>query len=45
MTGYAKCFGRNKTMSSKVIDNKLLKKYTIWEYNMGSIQYGKELAV
>ena len=32
MTGYVKCFDNNKTMSSEVIDNKLLKKYTkIWE--------------
>ena len=32
MVGYVKCFDSNKTMSFKVIDNKLLKKYTkIWE--------------
>ena len=32
MTGYVKHFDNNKTMSFKVIDNKLLKKYTkIWE--------------
>ena len=32
MIVYVKCFGSNKTMSFKVIDNKLLKKYTkIWE--------------
>ena len=32
MIGYAKCFGSNKTMFFKVIDNKLLKKYTqIWK--------------
>ena len=32
MVGYVKCFYSNKTMSFKVIDNKLLKKYTqIWE--------------
>ena len=32
MTGYVKHFDSNKTMSFKVIDNKLLKKYTkIWE--------------
>ena len=28
MVGYVKCFDSNKTMSFKVIDNKLLKKYT-----------------
>ena len=32
MIGYVKHFDSNKTMSSKVIDNKLLKKYNkIWE--------------
>ena len=32
MTGYVKQFDSNKTMSFKVIDNKLLKEYTkIWE--------------
>ena len=32
MTGYVKCFDNNKAVSSEVIDNKLLKKYTkIWE--------------
>ena len=32
MIEYVKCFESNKTMSFKVIDNKLLKKYTeIWE--------------
>ena len=32
MTGYVKHFDRNKAMSFKVIDNKLLKKYNkIWE--------------
>ena len=32
MIGYVKCFDSNKTMSFKVSDNKLLKKYTkIWE--------------
>ena len=32
MTGYVKHFDDNKTMSFKVIDNKLLKNYTkIWE--------------
>ena len=31
MIGYVKCFDSNKTMSFKVIDKKLLKKYTkIW---------------
>ena len=28
MTGYVKCFDSNKTMSSKVNNNRLLKKYT-----------------
>ena len=28
MTGYVKCFDSNKTISFKVIDKKLLKKYT-----------------
>ena len=27
MIGYVKCFDSNKTMSFKVIDNKLLKNY------------------
>ena len=32
MIGYAKCFDSNETMSFKVSDNKLLKKYNkIWE--------------
>ena len=32
MIGYVKCFDKNETMSFKVIDNKLLKKYTkTWE--------------
>ena len=32
MTGYVKCFDSNKTMSFKVSDNELLKKYKkIWE--------------
>ena len=32
MIGYVKCFDFNKTMAFKVIDKKLLKKYTkIWE--------------
>ena len=32
MIGYVKHFDSNKTMSFKVIDNKLLKKYTkMWE--------------
>ena len=32
MFGYVKCFDSNKTVSFKVIDRKLLKKYTkIWE--------------
>ena len=32
MSGYVKCFDSSKTMSFKVSDKKLLKKYTkIWE--------------
>ena len=32
MIGYVKCFDSTKTMSSKVNDNNLLKKYTkIWK--------------
>ena len=32
MIGYAKCFDSNKTMSFKIIDNKLLKNYPqIWK--------------
>ena len=32
MIGYVKCFDSNKTISFKVTDNKLLKKYIIiWE--------------
>ena len=32
MIGYVEHFGSNKTMPFKVIDNKLLKKYTkVWE--------------
>ena len=32
MVGYIKCFDNNKTTSFKVINNKLLKKYTkIWK--------------
>ena len=32
MIGYVKCFDSNKTLSFKVIDKNLLKKYTkIWE--------------
>ena len=37
MIGYVKCFDSNKTMSFKVSDKKLLKKYTkIWE-KVGSL--------
>ena len=32
MIGYAECFDNNKTMSFKIIDNKLWKRYIkIWE--------------
>ena len=32
MAGYVKCFDSNKTISFKVADNKLIKKYNkIWE--------------
>ena len=41
MIGYAKYFDSNKTISFKVSNKKLLKKYTkIWEYNISLI--GKE---
>ena len=34
MIGYAKYFDSNKTMSFKIIDEKLLRKHTkIWEEN------------
>ena len=36
MVGYVKCFDSNKTVSFKVIDNKLLK---------GILKYGKESAI
>ena len=45
MIGYVKCFDSNKTMSLKVIDNKLLKKYTkIWERvsSLMNIKFGSE---
>ena len=32
MNGYVKCFKNNKTVSFKISDNRLLKRYTqIWE--------------
>ena len=32
MNGYVKCFKNNKTVSFKISDNKVLKRYTqIWE--------------
>ena len=46
MIGYAKCFDSNKTMSLKVSDNKLLKKYTkILEKisNLMTIKFDSEL--
>ena len=45
MIGYVKCFDSNKTMSFKVIDNKLLKKYNkIWEKisNLMNIEFDSE---
>ena len=45
MIGYVKYFDSNKTMSFKVTDNKLLKKYTkIWERvsNLLSIKFDRE---
>ena len=45
ITGYIKCFYSNKTMSFKVIDNKLLKEYNkIWERvsNILSIKFDSE---
>ena len=44
MIGYVKCFG-NKTMSFKINDNKLLKKYTqIWRKvnNLLNIKFDSE---
>ena len=46
MIGYVKCFDKNETMSFKVIDNKLLKKYTkTWERvsSLMNIEFGSEL--
>ena len=45
MIGYVKCFDSNKTMSFKVIDNKLLARYTkIWEWlsSLMTIEFGSE---
>ena len=45
MIGYVKCFDSNKTMSFKVSDNKLLKKYNkIWENssNLMNIKFDTE---
>ena len=45
MVGYVKCFDSNKTMPFKVIDNKLLKRYTqIWERvsNLMNIKFDSE---
>ena len=45
MIGYVKCFDSNETMSFKVIDNKLLKKYTqIWKKvrNLLNIKFDSE---
>ena len=45
MIGYAKHFDSNKTMSFKVIDNELLKKYNkIWEKvsSLMSIKFDSE---
>ena len=45
MIGYVKHFDSNKTMSFKIIDNKLLKEYTkIWEKvrNLMNIKFDSE---
>ena len=45
MIGYAECFDGNRTMSFKVTDNKLLKKYIkIWERvsNVMNIEFNCE---
>ena len=45
MTGYVKCFNSNKTMSFKVIEKKLLKRYSkIWERVSGlmNIEFDNE---
>ena len=46
MIEYVKCFDSNKTMSFKVTDKKLLKKYSkIWEKvnNLMNIKFDSEL--
>ena len=46
MIEYVKCFDSNKTMSFKVTDKKLLKKYSkIWEKvnNLMDIEFDSEL--
>ena len=46
MIGYVKHFDSNKTMSFKVSDNKLLKKYNkVWEKvgNLSNIEFDSEL--
>ena len=43
MIGYVKDFDSSKTMSFKVIDNKLLKKYTeIWFSSLMNIEFDTE---
>ena len=45
MVGYVKCFDSNKTMSFKIIHNKLLKKCTkIWDRvsNLMNIRFDSE---
>ena len=45
MIGYVKCFESNKTMSFKISDNKLLKKYAkIWKKvrNLLNIKFDSE---
>ena len=37
MIGFVKCFDSNKTMSFKVIDNKLLKKYNKIQKGVSSL--------
>ena len=45
MIGYVKCFDSNKTMSFRIVDYNLLKKYTkIWDKvsNLMNIEFDSE---
>ena len=43
MIGYVKCFDSNKTMTFKVTDKKLLKKYTKIAISSMNIEFDNEL--